>query len=106
MPLGILVKSPIPSSFWSFMQKGQWSVDTTARSSVRRPFHRSGWWCSCLLRSGGEATHLAPSKPGAPSWSSSVRYRYCGQVSANTFRPASRAAATAASASDADRCTK
>ena len=63
----------MPSSFWSFMQNGQWSVDTMARSLVRRPFHRSARWCSCLLRSGGEQTHFAPSKPGAPSWSSSVR---------------------------------
>jgi hypothetical protein len=26
-----------------------------------------------------------PSSPGAPRWSSRVRYRYCGQVSANTL---------------------
>ena len=44
MPLGILEKSPSPSSFWSFMQNGQWSVDTMANSFIRRPFHRSAWW--------------------------------------------------------------
>ena len=73
MPLGILEKSPRPSSFCSFMQNGQWSVDTTASSFIRRPFHRSAWWCSCLERSGVEQTHLAPSKPGWASWSSSDR---------------------------------
>ncbi len=36
IPLGILEKSPMPSSFCSFMQKGQWSVLTTLRSPVRR----------------------------------------------------------------------
>ena len=39
IPLGILEKSPRPSSFWSLKQNGQWSVDTTDRSLVRRPFH-------------------------------------------------------------------
>ena len=73
MPFGILEKSPTPSSFCSLKQNGQWSVETTARSLLRRPFHRSARWLSCLLRSGVEQTHLAPSKPGAPSWSSSVR---------------------------------
>jgi hypothetical protein len=29
-----------PSSFWSLKQNGQWSVETTARSLVRRPRHR------------------------------------------------------------------
>ena len=43
MPLGIVEKLPMPSSFWSFMQNGQWSVDTTASSFIRRPFHRSVW---------------------------------------------------------------
>ena len=57
------------------------------------------------MRIGGEHTHLAPSKPGLASVSSSVRYRYCGHVSANTLRPSWRAAATASSASDADMCT-
>ena len=36
MPLGILEKSPMPSSFCSFKQNGQWSVLTTVRSLVRR----------------------------------------------------------------------
>ncbi len=102
MPLGIFEKSPRPSSFCSLKQNGQWSVDTTARSLVRRPRHRAFPWSA--VRSGGEATNLAPSKSGLAR-SSSVRYRYCGQVSANTFWPASRASATAASACAADRCT-
>ena len=110
MPFGIFLKSPRPSSFWSLKQNGQWSVETTARSSVRSPRHRSRACGSCLLRSGVEQTHLAPSKlspwgPCAPSWSSRVRYRYCGQVSANTFAPRDRAALTSARASDADMCT-
>ncbi len=74
MPFGIFEKSPIPMSFWSLKQNGQWSVETIDRSLLRRPFHRSRWWFfSCLDRSGVEQTHFAPSKPGAPSWSSSVR---------------------------------
>ena len=110
MPFGIFLKSPRPSSFWSLKQNGQWSVETTARSSVRSPRHRSRACGSCLLRSGVEHTHLAPSKlspsgPRAPSWSSSVRYRYCGQVSAKTFAPRDRAALTSARASVADMCT-
>ena len=102
MPLGILEKSPRPSSFWSLKQNGQWSVDTTDRSLVRRPFHSESWWS--LVRSGGEATNLAPSKSGRAR-SSMDSHRYCGQVSANTFCPASRASATASSACRADRCT-
>lgn len=35
IPLGILLKSPSPSSFWSFMQNGQWSVATLVTSPVR-----------------------------------------------------------------------
>ena len=42
MPLGILRKSPSPSSFWSFMQNGQWSVETIWMSLVRRDCHM---WC-------------------------------------------------------------
>ena len=64
MPFGILEKSPTPSSFCSLKQNGQWSVDTQTRSLVRRPFHRSWWWCACSVRMGGEQTYLAPSKPG------------------------------------------
>ena len=105
MPLGILEKSPTPSSFCPFMQNGQWSVDTTCRSLVRSACHMCSWWCSALDRSGVEHTHLAPSKPGAPSWSSSVRYRYCGQVSPNTFCPVSRAVAICATACLAETCT-
>ena len=48
----------MPSSFWSFMQNGQWSVDTIARSLLRRPFHRSLACDSCLLRNGVEHTHF------------------------------------------------
>ena len=44
MPLGMAAKLPRPSSFWSFMQNGQWSVLTMASSFMRRPFHRSPWW--------------------------------------------------------------
>ena len=62
IPLGILEKSPRPSSFWSLKQNGQWSVDTTDRSLVRSPRH-SEPWCS-RGRSGGDATYLAPSKSG------------------------------------------
>ena len=47
---------------------------------------------------------MAPSKPGRAR-SSRDRYRYCGQVSANTFCPVSRAVAIAARACAADRCT-
>ena len=36
MPFGILEKSPMPSSFCSLKQNGQWSVLTTERSLVRR----------------------------------------------------------------------
>ena len=39
-PFGIFEKSSLPSSF-CFMQNGQWSVDTTASSFIRRPFQRS-----------------------------------------------------------------
>ena len=102
MPLGIFAKSPMPSSFCPLKQNGQWSVETTDRSLVRRPRHRAAP-CSAG-RSGGEHTYLAPSKSGLAR-SSSVRNRYCGQVSANTFCPASRACVTAASAWAADRCT-
>ncbi len=88
----------MPISFCSFMQNGQWSVDTTASSFIRRPFQRSAWWCSCFVRSGVEHTHFAPSNPGLASVSSSVSHRYCGQVSAKTLRPLCRAAATSARA--------
>lgn len=78
IPLGILEKSPTPSSFWSFMQKGQWSVDTDVTSPVRMYFHSSSWWPSARARRGVEQTHLAPSKSPhcslrAPSCSSSER---------------------------------
>ena len=42
MPLGIFEKSPIPMSFWPFMQNGQWSVETIWMSFVRRDCHM---WC-------------------------------------------------------------
>ena len=44
-PLGIFEKSPRPSSFCPLKQNGQWSVETTDRSSVRSPRH-SAAWCS------------------------------------------------------------
>ncbi len=113
MPFGILEKSPPipPISFWSFMQNGQWSVETSCRSFVRREFHIWCWWPSCFERSGVEQTYLAPSKspphccPVAPRWSSSDRYRYCGQVSPNTFWPRSRAWAICSAACFAETCT-
>ena len=95
-------KSPTPSCFWSLKQNGQWSVLTTERSLVRRPRHNDDW-CS-LGRNGGEATNFAPSKPGRAR-SSRDRKRYCGQVSAKTFCPVSRALVTSSSACAADRCT-
>ncbi len=54
---------------------------------------------------GVEHTHFAPSKPGAPSCSSSERYRYCGHVSAKTFCPVPRAVAICSSACFADTWT-
>ena len=77
-PLGIFEKSFLPSSFCSFMQNGQWSVDTIWSSSMRRDFQRNSWWPSCLDRSGGEATHFAPSNSPhsslcAASWSSRLK---------------------------------
>ena len=36
-PLGILRKSPTPSSFWPWKSNGQWSVATSWRSSLTRP---------------------------------------------------------------------
>ena len=61
MPLGIARKSSLPSSFWPFMQNGQWSVETIWMSLVRSACHMWCWWPSLLLRSGVEHTHLAPS---------------------------------------------
>ena len=51
-------------SFWSFMQNGQWSVETVVTSPVRMYFHSSSWCPSARARSGVEQTHFAPSKPG------------------------------------------
>ncbi|SCD85413.1 hypothetical protein GA0115246_106993 [Streptomyces sp. SolWspMP-sol7th] len=102
IPLGIFEKSPRPSSFWPLKQKGQWSVETTWRSSVRSPRH-SAAWCS-WGRSGVEHTYLAPSKSGSARLSVD-RKRYCGHVSPWTGRPRSRAAAISASASCAETCT-
>ncbi len=42
IPFGIFEKSPSPMSFWPFMQKGQWSVDTIWMSLVRSACHM---WC-------------------------------------------------------------
>src|ERR1051325_2306871 len=61
-PLGILVKSSLPSTFWSSKQNGQWSVETTCKWSCLRPSHSFGR-CS-LGRSGGVKTYFAPSKFG------------------------------------------
>ena len=82
IPLGILAKESLPSSFWPFMQKGQWSVETTWRSYMRSPRQRWSWWC--FGRSGGVHTNLAPSNSSlsVPRRSSSDANRYCGQVSA------------------------
>ncbi|MFD6105416.1 hydrogenase/urease maturation nickel metallochaperone HypA, partial [Nocardia salmonicida] len=63
IPLGIFEKSSRPSSFCPLKQNGQWSVETTCRSSVRSP-RQSAAWCS-LGRSGVEQTYLAPSKSGS-----------------------------------------
>ena len=46
----------------SFMQNGQWSVETTCRSFFARPFQSASWFH--FSRSGGDITNLAPSKPG------------------------------------------
>src|SRR6266568_1831461 len=78
-PLGILVKSSLPSSFCSLKQKGQWSVETTCSVSLARPCQ--SFSCCHFSRSGGVKTYLAASNPGA-SILSSERYKYCGQVSA------------------------
>jgi hypothetical protein len=64
-PLGILEKSSFPSSFCgvgSFMQNGQWSVETTWRSFLTSPFQSASWFH--FSRSGGDITNFAPSKPG------------------------------------------
>ena len=76
-PVGDLAESPLPSSFWPWKSKGQWSVPTHWRSSRTRPRQRSSWWSAG--RSGGEQTNLAPSKP--LPMSSSERKRYWGHVS-------------------------
>src|SRR3972149_1632377 len=86
-PFGTLRKSPMPISFWPWKSNGQWSVETTCRSSWRRPSQRSSAWSAG--RSGGEQTNFAPLKP--LPMSSSERNRYCGQVSAKAGSPSSRA---------------
>src|SRR3989304_5467187 len=56
-PFGIFEKSSFPSSFCSFIQKLQWSVETACSASVLSPFHKRssfplgrqgprgwGWW--------------------------------------------------------------
>ena len=105
MPLGILEKSPRPSSFCSFMQNGQWSVDTTASSFIRRPFHRSA----------GGARAWSAAASSRPTWRPRSRAgrggpRSTGRGTAGTSRRtrsgrAWRAAATSSSASDADMWT-
>ena len=95
-PLGIFRKSPRPSSFWPWKSNGQWSVETTWRSSLRRPA-QSCSQCGSFGRSGGEQTNLDPSNPLPRS--SRLRNRYCGQVSAKAWAPRSRASRTASSAS-------
>ncbi len=62
-PFGIFEKSSLPSCFCgSFMQNGQWSVETTWRSFLARPFQSASWFH--FSRSGGDITYFAPSKPG------------------------------------------
>ena len=46
MPFGIARKSSSPSSFWPFMQNGQWSVETIWMSLVRSACHMWCWWPS------------------------------------------------------------
>ena len=102
MPFGIFAKLPVPRSFCPFMQNGQWSVETTCRSFVRRPRHMSS--CMWAGRSGGVQTNFAPSKSGRAR-SSWERKRYCGHVSAKTGSPRSRASTTCLSARSAERWT-
>ena len=66
-PLGILEKSFLPSSLPilpapAFMQKEQWSVETTWSQFWLMPFQRRS--SLPLGRRGGDITNLAPSNPG------------------------------------------
>jgi hypothetical protein len=67
IPFGILEKSPRPSSFCSLKQNGQWSVDTTDRSLVRRPRHSESW-CSLGAAAARRRTWRprSPAGPGRP----------------------------------------
>src|SRR4051812_49759320 len=59
-PFGILEKSPLPSTFCSFMQKGQWSVEIACRSLKASPRQRRS--CVSRARSGGAIPYFAPSE--------------------------------------------
>ena len=83
--------SLFPSSFCPFMQNGQWSVETTWRSCVRRPRHRSS--CIDARAERRRADVLRPLEAG-PREVVLREKRYCGQVSANVGRPRSRASTT------------
>src|SRR5215831_12245486 len=81
-PLGILRKLlSAPGSFLpcgSSYLKAAWSDDRTWKVLAASPVQMCSWLS--LACGGGEHTHLAPSSPGL-SKSSSLRIRYCGQVS-------------------------
>ena len=59
-PFGIFEKSPSPS-FFSFMQNGQWSVETTWRSFPASPFQSATWFH--FSRRGGDITYFAALEP-------------------------------------------
>ena len=81
-PLGILAKLlSAPGSFLprtSSYLKAAWSDDSTWKVLAESPVQMCSWLS--VPRGGGEHTHLLPSSPGF-SKSSSLRNRYCGQVS-------------------------
>ncbi len=95
-PLGILWKGVRgPPAIFSEKRQGEWSEEKTWKVPLARPCHSIAW--SALVRGGGVQTYLAPSRSWV-SMSSSVRKRYCGQVSAKTRKPRSCAARICAAA--------
>ena len=80
--MGILRKLlSAPGSFLprtSSYLKAAWSDDSTWKVLAESPVQMCSWLS--VPRGGGEHTHLLPSSPGF-SKSSSLRNRYCGQVS-------------------------
>ena len=104
MPFGILEKSPSPSSFWSFMQNGQWSVDTTTEV-VGAKCSPQSLVCFGAATKRRRTDEVRALESLAGEIVLRMRNRYCGQVSAKTFVPGPRAATTRSSASAADRCT-